>query len=324
MGRFIDLTGQQFGHLTVLEQVADNVLPSGLHEKMWRCRCDCGRETVARGSFLRTGHTTSCGCRKTGTNFIDLTGKCFSGVTVLRRVGRNSPPQWLCCCSCGTEFITRGSSLANGHTKSCGCRKKQLRISDMIGRRFGSLTVALRGDDEIAKNGARHIRWICKCVCGRTALVRGTSLRNGHTMSCGCARVENMARGKGPSKYELMVSEWLAGVGLKYTAQRSFPSLVGTGGGLLSYDFDVRLKNGNRVLVECQGEQHYHPVEIFGGESYFRIQQSHDRMKREYAKKRHIPLIELDCRNNRSEDDIKKQFNDSLFGFQDIETQLIR
>lgn len=47
-------------------------------------------------------------------------------------------------------------------------------------------------------------------------------------------------------------------------------------------------------------------------------------MKREYAEKRHIRLIELDCRNNRSEDDIKTQFNDSLFGFRDIETPWIR
>lgn len=320
MGRFIDLTGQQFGHLTVLEQADDNVLPSGLHEKMWRCSCDCGQETVVRGSFLRTGHTTSCGCRKTGTNFIDLTGKRFSNVTVLERIGTSSPPQWLCCCDCGKKFVTRGSSLVNGHTKSCGCRKKQLRIPDMVGRRFGRLTVVSRGGDEITKKGARYIRWICKCDCGRTVLVRGVSLRNGHTSSCGCARVEGMARGKGPSKYEVKVSEWLAEVGLNYTAQRSFPSLIGTGGGLLSYDFDVQLKDGTRVLIECQGEQHYRPVDVFGGDAYFQVQQEHDRMKREYAKKRHIRLIELDCRNNRSDDDIKKQFNDSLFGFQDIET----
>lgn len=315
MGIFIDLTGKQFGRLKVLEQVEDNVLPSGLHEKMWRCICDCGQESVVRGAFLRTGHTTSCGCCKTGTNFIDLSGKRFSDVTVLERIGEDSPPKWRCLCDCGTEFITRGSSLVNGHTKSCGCRKKQLRIPDMVGHRFGRLMVVSRGDDEITKKGTRYIRWVCKCDCGRTILVRGTSLRNGHTASCGCARVENMALGKGPSKYELKVSEWLTAAGLTYIAQRSFPSLVGMGGRLLSYDFDVRLENGVRVLIECQGEPHYRPVDIFGGEAYFHIQQKHDCMKREYAKKRHIRLIELDCRNNRSENDIKTQFNDSLFGF---------
>lgn len=315
MGRFINLTGRRFGHLTVLEQANDNILPSGLHEKMWLCRCDCGRETVVRGAFLRTGHTTSCGCRKTGINFIDLTGKCFSNVTVLRRIGTNSPPQWLCRCDCGTEFITRGSSLVNGHTKSCGCRKKQRRISNMIGCRFQKLTVISRGEDEITKKGTRHIRWICKCDCGRIILVRGTSLRNGHTVSCGCIRAEKTMFGKGPSKYEIMVSEWLANMGLKYTAQCSFPSLIGVGGRLLSYDFDVRLKDNTRVLIECQGEQHYHPVSIFGGEASFQTQQEHDRRKREYARKRRIRLIELDCRNGRSEDEIKTQFDNSVFGY---------
>lgn len=29
---------------------------------MWPCRCDCGKEVLAGGSFLRTGKTKSCGC----------------------------------------------------------------------------------------------------------------------------------------------------------------------------------------------------------------------------------------------------------------------
>ena len=29
---------------------------------LWRCRCDCGRETVVRQSNLQSGHVKSCGC----------------------------------------------------------------------------------------------------------------------------------------------------------------------------------------------------------------------------------------------------------------------
>lgn len=315
MGRFIDLTGKQFGHLVVLEQAEDNVLPSGLHEKMWLCHCDCGNDTVVRGAFLRSGHTKSCGCRQTGTNFIDLSGQRFGSVEVIERAGTHSPPEWLCRCDCGNTFVTRGSALKNGHTKSCGCRKKQLRIPDMVGKRFNKLVVVSRGEDEITKKGTRFIRWVCKCDCGRTTLVRGTSLRDGHAVSCGCARVERMTQAKGPSKAEMFVSQLLAEAGLKYTAQRTFPSLIGVGGGLLSYDFDVTLADGSRVLIECQGEQHYRPVDVFGGEPYFEIQQKHDDMKRKYAEKRGIRLVELDCSNERSADDIKEQFNNSLFGF---------
>ena len=29
---------------------------------MWKCRCDCGKETVVAMGHLRSGHTKSCGC----------------------------------------------------------------------------------------------------------------------------------------------------------------------------------------------------------------------------------------------------------------------
>ena len=55
--RRLDLTGQRYGKLTVLGP-AENVGS----RTAWRCRCDCGRESVVRTSHLRSGHTASCGC----------------------------------------------------------------------------------------------------------------------------------------------------------------------------------------------------------------------------------------------------------------------
>jgi hypothetical protein len=53
MARFIDITGQRFNALTVLEYIGN---------RRWRCRCDCGQETVVFSTNIRRGHTTSCGC----------------------------------------------------------------------------------------------------------------------------------------------------------------------------------------------------------------------------------------------------------------------
>ena len=53
----LDLTGQRFGRLTVLEP-AENIGP----RTAWRCRCDCGQETVVTTQQLRGGRRTSCGC----------------------------------------------------------------------------------------------------------------------------------------------------------------------------------------------------------------------------------------------------------------------
>ena len=53
----IDHTGQRFYRLLVLSPATKQ--KSGA--TMWLCRCDCGRETVVRGSNLRDGNTKSCG-----------------------------------------------------------------------------------------------------------------------------------------------------------------------------------------------------------------------------------------------------------------------
>lgn len=62
MSKATDLTGQKFGRLTVLERMDNNAR----REAMWRCRCDCGNITIARGTKLRSGRTRSCGCVKHG------------------------------------------------------------------------------------------------------------------------------------------------------------------------------------------------------------------------------------------------------------------
>lgn len=60
MSKLIDLTGQRFGRLVVVER-ADN---SADGRARWLCKCDCGKEIVTYGSWLRNGDTKSCGCLK--------------------------------------------------------------------------------------------------------------------------------------------------------------------------------------------------------------------------------------------------------------------
>lgn len=57
--KLINLVGEKFGKLTVIERVDT---PHG-HVR-WRCKCDCGKECVVYGSSLKSGNTTSCGCYK--------------------------------------------------------------------------------------------------------------------------------------------------------------------------------------------------------------------------------------------------------------------
>lgn len=64
-------------------------------------------------------------------------------------------------------------------------------LVDLVGRRFGKLTVLHRNADHIAPSG-QHIRmWQCRCDCGNERNVAGQNLIKGHTQSCGCLRSHN-------------------------------------------------------------------------------------------------------------------------------------
>lgn len=55
----LDLTGQRYGILTVLQN-SENI---GLRTA-WLCQCDCGSTTIVKTKELRRGKVASCGCRK--------------------------------------------------------------------------------------------------------------------------------------------------------------------------------------------------------------------------------------------------------------------
>ncbi len=69
----LNLTGQRFGRLTVIEPA-----PNMGKRTAWRCRCDCGRETVVTTGRLRSGKTASCGqCVERGLSCLTyIDGTC--------------------------------------------------------------------------------------------------------------------------------------------------------------------------------------------------------------------------------------------------------
>ena len=60
--RALDLLGQRFGRLAVIERAPSERDASGRLRTYWRCQCDCGTLTVVMTDSLRAGLTISCGC----------------------------------------------------------------------------------------------------------------------------------------------------------------------------------------------------------------------------------------------------------------------
>lgn len=58
MSAFKDLTGQKFNRLRVLGLGERN----SAGQLQWKCKCDCGNIVLVTTTYLKTGHTKSCGC----------------------------------------------------------------------------------------------------------------------------------------------------------------------------------------------------------------------------------------------------------------------
>lgn len=77
----------------------------------------------------------------------------------------------------------------------------------------------------------------------------------------------------------------------------------------LRLDFYIEL-NGIKYAIECQGIQHYEPVEFFGGEKVYNEQIIKDNDKREYCINNNIKLLEIPYWSNKSK--LKKSVIDFL------------
>lgn len=300
-----DLTGKVFGLLTVICSAPDEITKRGSHIAKWKCRCVCGREIVTRGSSLKSGHTKGCGQKH--RSFNDLSGQRFGKLTVLRRVENNvcsdgtTYVMYKCKCDCGNEIVTRATSLKNGHTRSCGCAHHDgamgIGLEDLTGRVFGYWTVLYENGRLVEPRGRLVPLWHCRCKCGEERDIRGGTLKSGSSLSCGCLKSETLRalaeNGVGTSHGELLVKRYLDALGVYYEPQRIFPDLRSASGYHLIYDFLV-YKNGlPYLLIEYQGLQHYQPVDFFGGKKQFIIQTKNDNLKRKYALKSNLHLVEI-------------------------------
>lgn len=61
MPKRMDLTGRQFGELTVMK-ISDKRNKHGTY--LWECKCSCGNTAYVAGISLRGGHYKSCGCKR--------------------------------------------------------------------------------------------------------------------------------------------------------------------------------------------------------------------------------------------------------------------
>lgn len=191
-----------------------------------------------------------------------------------------------CLCDCGNIITLSRSELLSGKYKSCGCR-----YTDLSGQTFGKWHVNHFAGKYISPKGDTCLQYDCTCCCGERRIVLAQSLLTGRSYSCGCTKPSGTM-----SKAEACVVRYLQSINMvkdvDYYQYKTFPDLLGLGGGKLSYDFYIK-KDGIEYLIECQGGQHYFPIELWGGEDAFLKQKKHDEIKAKYAEIHNKQLIEI-------------------------------
>lgn len=99
--------------------------------------------------------------------------------------------------------------------------------------------------------------------------------------SCGCPRCKTSIGEKDIEKY-------LKSLNIEYIRQKTFEGLSFR----RSLKFDFYLPDYN-ACIEFDGEQHYKPIEYWGGEKGFNELQIKDTLKNTYCKRNSIPLLRI-------------------------------
>lgn len=283
-----DLTGQQFGLLTVLKRV----MVEKTHKKHWLCLCACGNVNCVTTGNLIHGKTNSCGCNAgkacAEKQRIDLVGMKFGRLTVVSAVYIDGfGTMWNCDCDCGGHTLVSGANLRSGITESCGCLHREMMTSkwskDLTGQKFGKLT-ALYPSNKTSGERKRRM-WHCICDCGNETDVVTDCLTSGSILSCGCVVT---------SYGEQQIDKMLRENNIDFLPQKTFSDLFGVDGGLLRYDFAI-LNSENCIerLIEFDGPQHDKPADFFGGQAAYDKLVEHDKRKNEYAFIHNIPLVRI-------------------------------
>lgn len=286
MSTCIDMTGQKYGKLTILER--DTNRPTGKGTKAyWICQCDCGNIKSIVGTDIRNGKTVSCGCgviAAAKARKKDLKGEKFGRLLVIRDSGqrKNNRVVWECQCNCGNVAYVVSSYLLSGETQSCGCLQKertaQAVFDDITNCRFGKL-IAL---SPTKKRDNHSVVWKCQCDCGNIVYVSGTEMRKGHTSSCGCLK-ESLA--------VTQITELLNKNNISYEKEKTFNSCrFPDTNALARFDFYIQ----NKYLLEYDGEQHFkYSASGWNTKEDYQATIKRDEFKNQWCKENGIPLIRI-------------------------------
>lgn len=185
------------------------------------------------------------------------------------------------CKKCNHIWNPIADSLLRGH--GCPCcsvennSEKLRKTHDEYVKQLASINKNIEVIEKY-KHAKEKIKHKCKICNHQWMITPSDALQNKSCPLCTISHGEDKIR------------RYLSNNKISFVPQKTYDDLKGIGNKCLSYDFYLPEYN---LLIEFQGKQHKQPIEYFGGEEQFKIQQEHDKRKKEYAKLHKINLLEI-------------------------------
>lgn len=193
--------------------------------------------------------------------------------------------KWQCNINgCSSIFYMSWNEVQSGHRCSY-CASKKLNEKNCLATKNPELAKewhpTRNGDlnpNMVFGGSHKKVWWVCS-KCGKEWEAQ---IKSRHLKGYGCGSCTTNYRG------ELKLIEIFDIYGIERVQHKTFSECKN----VARLSFDFYLPNYN-ILVEFQGKQHYEPIEYFGGEKSFKKQQINDQIKKEFAIKNNIKLIEI-------------------------------
>ena len=215
--RFV--VGQQFGELTVLEELEPHITPNGSPQRIVKVRCSCGNIYETRlTSAQKSRMCKACLDKKRRQ---DITGQRFGKLIVTSMADDYISPsghrlsRCNCLCDCGNTCVVNMSALITGATTSCGCTRNSrglLKDNQHLVAQYDfkkNKELDLEFDKLTAASNVK-VWWKCK-KCGNSWLATIASQNDKHKKhGCPYCSGRFVIKGKNDllSQHPDVVAEW--------------------------------------------------------------------------------------------------------------------
>lgn len=196
---------------------------------------------------------------------------------------------WWICNDCGASYQSPINTHIQGHKcPYCNGNKVDSGRTDLQ-TLFPDIAKEYADDNELPVNQIsasthKKVKWICP-NCNEEYFASPHHRTSKDKTECPLCKKQ--------SKGERRIKNILDKYGIEYKQQGWFRDLYGDKGRPLLFDFMLYVDDKLVGTIEYNGQQHYHPVDVFGGESAFRQQVEYDKRKLFYCLNHGVPILQV-------------------------------